>query len=145
MHSPANPAATPLLQWRGACGGFNLAGRTTGAVLGASCWVAGLAVLVEKRSGRMELALYLLARVGGGGAVGRWWWCWHSHVARTGRCVAVTKTPEAWHGCQPPILFPPQAAESFALSLAVWGVVRPSSLPRRLDVLLFSLAAGEAP
>lgn len=37
-----------------------------------------------------------------------------------------------------------QAAESFALSLAAWGVVRPSSLPRRLDVLLFSLAAGRA-
>ncbi|PRW57029.1 hypothetical protein C2E21_4128 [Chlorella sorokiniana] len=84
------------LAWRGACGGFNLAGRTTGAVLGASCWIAGLAVLVEKPSRRMELALYLLAR----------------------------------------------AAESFALSLAAWGVVRPSSLPRRLDVLLFSLAAG---
>ena len=59
---PTQPAPA---QWRGACGGFNLAGRTTGAVLGASCWIAGLAVLVEKRSRRMELALYLLARVGG--------------------------------------------------------------------------------
>ncbi|KAI7842218.1 hypothetical protein COHA_004131 [Chlorella ohadii] len=94
------------LAWRGACGGFNLAGRTTGAVLGASCWIAGLAVLVEKRSRRMELALYLAARVSGGALLGL------------------------------------GAAESFALSLAAWGVVRPSSLPRRLDVLLFSLAAG---
>jgi hypothetical protein len=61
------------LAWRGACAGFNAAGRSTGAVIASSCWVAGLAVLVEKRSRRMELALYCLSRVGrqdGGGE------CW---------------------------------------------------------------------
>ncbi|KAI3438019.1 hypothetical protein D9Q98_000462 [Chlorella vulgaris] len=84
------------LAWRGACAGFNLAGRTTGAVIASSCWVAGLAVLVEKRSRRMELALYCLSR----------------------------------------------AVESFALTVAAWGWVRPSSLPRRLDVLMFCLASG---
>lgn len=52
------------LAWRGACAGFNLTGRTTGAVIAGSCWVAGFAALVEKRSRRMELALYCLSRVG---------------------------------------------------------------------------------
>ncbi|KAL4452113.1 hypothetical protein ABPG75_007775 [Micractinium tetrahymenae] len=84
------------LAWRGACAGFNLAGRTTGAVIAGSCWVAGFAALVEKRPRRMELALYCLSR----------------------------------------------AAESFALTLAAWGWVRPSSLPRRVDVLMFSLASA---
>ena len=51
------------LAWRGACTGFTASGRTTGGVIAASCWVAGLAVLVEKRSRRMELALYCLSRV----------------------------------------------------------------------------------
>lgn len=37
---------------------------------------------------------------------------------------------------------PLQAAESFALTLAAWGWVRPSSLPRRADVLMFSLASA---
>lgn len=84
------------LAWRGACTGFNVAGRTSGAVIASSCWVAGMAVLVEKRSRRMELALYCLSR----------------------------------------------AAESFALTLVAWGWVRPSAVPRRLDVLMFSLACG---
>lgn len=52
------------LAWRGACTGFNAAGRTTGAIIAGSCWVAGFALLVEKRSRRMELALYCLSRVG---------------------------------------------------------------------------------
>lgn len=35
-----------------------------------------------------------------------------------------------------------RAVESFALSTVAWGLVRPGALPRRMDVLLFSLAAG---
>lgn len=41
----------------------------------------------------------------------------------------------------PPPL-PRQAVESFGLSLVAWGLVRPGALPRRVDVALFSLAAG---
>lgn len=51
------------LAWRGACTGFAVAGRSTGAVIASTCWLAGLAVLVEKKSRRMELALYCLSRV----------------------------------------------------------------------------------
>ena len=50
------------LAWRGACAGWNAAGRTTPMAIVASCWIAGLAVLVEKKSRRMELALYCLSR-----------------------------------------------------------------------------------
>lgn len=39
-------------------------------------------------------------------------------------------------------LLRPQAAESFALCTVAWGWVRPGALPRRLDVLLFSLASA---
>ena len=35
-----------------------------------------------------------------------------------------------------------QAAESFALGTVAWGWVRPASVPRRIDVLLFAAAAG---
>lgn len=47
----------------GACAGFTTTGTVTGASLAASCWTAGLATLVEKKSRRMELALYCLSRV----------------------------------------------------------------------------------
>lgn len=50
------------LAWRGACAGWSTAGRTTAVGIVASCWVAGLATLVEKKSRRMELALYCLSR-----------------------------------------------------------------------------------
>ena len=50
------------LAWRGACGGFQLTGRATGAGIAMSCWVAGLATLIEKKSRRMELALYCVSR-----------------------------------------------------------------------------------
>lgn len=50
------------LAWRGACCGFTTAGHTSGAVIAASCWTAGLATMVEKKSRRMELALYCLSR-----------------------------------------------------------------------------------
>ena len=50
------------LAWRGACAGWTTTGRTTATAIVASCWVAGLATLVEKKSRRMELALYCLSR-----------------------------------------------------------------------------------
>ena len=71
------------LAWRGACTGFNVAGRTSGAVIASSCWVAGMAVLVEKRSRRMELALYCLSRVSQtcpSGWCRCWCWCWCLHM-----------------------------------------------------------------
>jgi hypothetical protein len=51
------------LAWRGACFGWkNLAGWTSPTALIATCWIAGLATFVEKKSRRMELALYCLSR-----------------------------------------------------------------------------------
>ncbi|KAK9806740.1 hypothetical protein WJX72_001016 [[Myrmecia] bisecta] len=50
------------LAWRGACAAHNLTGRTTGFIIAASCWAGGLATLAEKKSRRMELALYCLSR-----------------------------------------------------------------------------------
>lgn len=54
-------------QQPGACAGFQWSGRPTALVMCATCWVAGLATLVEKKSRRMELALYCLSRVRGFG------------------------------------------------------------------------------
>ncbi|KAF6263624.1 hypothetical protein COO60DRAFT_378802 [Scenedesmus sp. NREL 46B-D3] len=50
------------LAFGGACAGHRLAGRSTGAIMAASVWVGGLATLLEKKSRRMELALYVLSR-----------------------------------------------------------------------------------
>jgi hypothetical protein len=48
----------------GACLGHNLTGRSTGLVVAGSTWIGGLATLLEKKSRRMELALYVLSRWG---------------------------------------------------------------------------------
>lgn len=53
-----------FLHTAGACIGFQTTGSVTGAILAGSCWTAGLATLVEKKSRRMELAFYCLSRVG---------------------------------------------------------------------------------
>ena len=53
-----------FLHTAGACIGFQMTGSVTGAILAGSCWTAGLATLVEKKSRRMELAFYCLSRVG---------------------------------------------------------------------------------
>lgn len=50
------------LAWRGACAGFTVTGRITPAGIAASAWTGGLATLVEKKSRRMELALYCVSR-----------------------------------------------------------------------------------
>lgn len=46
----------------GACAGHHIMGRSTGAIIAGSTWVGGLATLMEKKSRRMELALYVLSR-----------------------------------------------------------------------------------
>ena len=46
----------------GACAGHRVLGRTGPAVLALSTWVGGLALLVEKKSRRMELSTYVLSR-----------------------------------------------------------------------------------
>jgi hypothetical protein len=84
------------LAWRGACAGWTLSGRTTAAGLALSCWTAGLATLIEKKSRRMELGLYCLSR----------------------------------------------ALEAFALTAVAEGWVSPNAAPRRLDVLMFSVATA---
>ncbi|KAG7673374.1 hypothetical protein Ndes2526B_g03184 [Nannochloris sp. 'desiccata'] len=50
------------LAWLGACAGWNIAGGTSVMALISTCWIAGLATFVEKKSRRMELALYCLSR-----------------------------------------------------------------------------------
>jgi hypothetical protein len=116
LRSSAFLALYCTLAWRGLCAGVNGAGRTTGAVITLSCWTGGLATLVEKKSRRMELALYCISRVGGwAGDLGR-------AAAWRGRgCKGRPPTsmrwppPAAWHafpgvgwarGTQPPALQP---------------------------------------
>jgi hypothetical protein len=50
------------LAFGGACLGHRVTGRSTGAVLAGFTWVGGLATLLEKKSRRMELALYVMSR-----------------------------------------------------------------------------------
>eukprot|EP00878_Enallax_costatus_P025529 GHUV01027316.1.p1 GENE.GHUV01027316.1~~GHUV01027316.1.p1 ORF type:complete len:501 (+),score=122.52 GHUV01027316.1:63-1565(+) len=46
----------------GACAGHNITGQSTGTIIAASTWVGGLSTLLEKKSRRMELALYVTSR-----------------------------------------------------------------------------------
>ena len=46
----------------GACVGFGLTGTSTGPIIAASVAAGGLATLLEKKSRRMELALYCTSR-----------------------------------------------------------------------------------
>lgn len=96
LRSSAFLALYCALAWRGACAGFQLTKVTSGRIIAASCWVAGLATLVEKKSRRMELALYCSSR----------------------------------------------AIEAFALTMVAKGWVSSSRIPRRLDVIMFSLATA---
>ena len=57
--------ACPLLTLQAAAPAImpaHAAGRATGAIIAGSCWTGGLATLVEKKSRRMELAIYCLSR-----------------------------------------------------------------------------------
>lgn len=56
------PSRLPRLAQAGVCIGFNTAGTSTGMLIASSVWIGGLATLVEKKSRRMELALYCLSR-----------------------------------------------------------------------------------
>ena len=62
LRSSAFLALFCTLAWRSVCAAFNATGRTSGGVIAASCWVAGLAALAEKKSRRMELAIYCSSR-----------------------------------------------------------------------------------
>ena len=46
----------------GVCAGFNIFGASSGMSIATCVWVAGFATLLEKKSRRMELALYCLSR-----------------------------------------------------------------------------------
>lgn len=48
--------------WRSMCMAFQWHGRSSGRIVASSVWVAGLALLVEKKSRRMELSVYALIR-----------------------------------------------------------------------------------
>jgi hypothetical protein len=50
------------LAWKSVCTAFQWHGRTSGAIVASSCWVAGLALLAEKKSRRMELSIYAVSR-----------------------------------------------------------------------------------
>jgi hypothetical protein len=63
----------------GACGGHRLAQRSTGSIIALGVSVGGLATLLEKKSRRMELALYVLSR---------WVWVWVCVWGGGGGCAA---------------------------------------------------------
>ncbi len=50
------------LAFGGACASNQVAGRSTGAIMASGVWMGGIATLVEKKSRRMELAMYVMAR-----------------------------------------------------------------------------------
>ena len=50
------------LAWKSVCTAFKWHGRASGAIVASSCWVAGLALLAEKKSRRMELSIYAMSR-----------------------------------------------------------------------------------
>ena len=62
LRSSAFLALYCTLCWRGACVGFQLTGRLGPSTIPGFAWMGGLATLVEKKSRRMELAIYCLSR-----------------------------------------------------------------------------------
>ncbi|KAG2452403.1 hypothetical protein HYH02_002646 [Chlamydomonas schloesseri] len=72
------------LAFGGACCGFHAAGVNTGAVIAGSVWAGGLAVLAEKKSRRMELAMYCAARALEAFIRCCWLWGWAGASGHTG-------------------------------------------------------------
>ncbi|KAK9808239.1 hypothetical protein WJX73_002479 [Symbiochloris irregularis] len=62
LRSSAFLALYCAFAWRGACAGFQLTDSCTPVSIPATCWTGGLALFAEKKSRRMELALYVLSR-----------------------------------------------------------------------------------
>jgi hypothetical protein len=145
------------LAFGGACCGFHLSGRATGPVIAAWTWPAGLATFVEKKSRRMELALYVAARsleslsrclaIWGylppltptptqavGGAAGAAGVAAASSAAATARYLAAASSSSPARARRPPpnLLAPPAAALRALLAASL----------RRYDVLLFALGCG---
>ncbi|KFM24545.1 hypothetical protein F751_2263 [Auxenochlorella protothecoides] len=85
-----------VLAWRSVCLVHNVAGRTTGPLFMLACGAGGLSLLAEKKSRRMDIALYCLSR----------------------------------------------GAESGLLNLQLADSALTRHLPRRLDVILFSVATA---
>ena len=131
------------LAWRGACAGFQAAGGVRGDVLALSCWTGGLAGLAEKKSRRMELAIYCVSRVGGlggwvglglGGCFGGWvggrrgiatgWWVEACSVGVA--CHRGAAAP-----CTAHHLHTPHAGTSCRLVANAWPP-KPSTLPQCL-------------
>jgi len=50
------------LAWRSVCLAFQTTRSVTGQIVASSCWVAGIALFVEKKSRRMELSTYAFSR-----------------------------------------------------------------------------------
>jgi hypothetical protein len=130
------------LAFGGACAGFRLNGHATGAVVAAFTWPAGLATLAEKKSRRMELALYVAARsleslarclaiwgyvpgLGGGGGTG----------GGGGMAAGATATPA---------LRNPRSSSSSSRRPPLLLALRPllAAALARYDVLLFALGCG---
>ncbi|KAJ9509276.1 hypothetical protein QJQ45_001728 [Haematococcus lacustris] len=102
------------------CAGFAVTGVSTGPLIAACTAAGGLAVLLEKKSRRMELALYCLSRAAESSCR-----CSCSRCNAPSSVQAMQAMQAAWHtiGC-----------------LVEWGWLPSALLPRRLDVMLF--AAG---
>jgi hypothetical protein len=48
--------------WRSVCMAFQMHRRASGTIIASSCWMAGLALIAEKKSRRMDLSVYALSR-----------------------------------------------------------------------------------
>ena len=66
LRSSAFLAAFCTLAWVGVCGMHQTAGKTNDLLFMSACAFGGLSLLVEKKSRRMDLAMYCLSRVSGG-------------------------------------------------------------------------------
>lgn len=50
------------LAWRSVCLAFQTTKNVSGKTVASSCWIAGMALFIEKKSRRMELSIYALSR-----------------------------------------------------------------------------------
>ncbi|GLC40870.1 hypothetical protein PLESTB_000014000 [Pleodorina starrii] len=147
LRSSAFLSAYIAAAFAGACGGFCVAGVNTGPVIAGSVWAGGLGTLLEKKSRRMELAMYCAARALE--AFIRCCWLWRADVSGRRRGppalppgAAALAAPR--HGGPPAGVFglrpravPPGGAAAAAAAAASGG-----SGGLRLDVLMFSLGCG---
>ncbi|KXZ55453.1 hypothetical protein GPECTOR_2g1002 [Gonium pectorale] len=155
LRSSAFLSAYMAAAFAGACAGFSVSGVNTGPVIAATVWLGGLATLIEKKSRRMELAMYCAARALE--AFIRCCWLWsssasgpagghyhhHQHGTRPGGGPAAAALLAQGHARSRAPGGLPAVANAAALAARRAGAASGSAGGSlRLDVLLFSLGCG---